>query len=204
MNKIYIYHFYNTTKIWLKTNNSLTEVEIKEQNISVFFYKYLEDILIKNKLSYSDINEFIFINGPGSFTSLRFFLTFAKALFVSYPEIVFIPLNLLEIIGFANEGTTNILMGGNREFLEFFHFASYKKEGNSFEIIEIPRIIKYEDAKLLKNPYFLGLSPDFNVINFEIKLEHIDNIAKWKKESNNIDNIVLLTPYYFKNFKINL
>ena len=74
---LYIFTFYEQTKYWIVENDkTIFELEVNERQVSTTFYKVFDDSGVK----FEEIKRFVFVNGPGSFTSLRFFLTFAKGL----------------------------------------------------------------------------------------------------------------------------
>ncbi len=194
---LYIYTFYDETKYWIMDNNKiLFNLEVNERRISENFYDLFDNAGVK----FNEIKRFAFINGPGSFTSLRFFLTFAKGLKVSVPDIEIIPLNLLELMAFTQNGEVNVIMGGSREFLKFFHYGKYRKTDNDFKIIEDVKLISYEDAKKIENPLFIGVKPDFDINEYNIDLIDMINFSDYKSEKGDIENIISLTPYYYKQF----
>ncbi len=194
---LYIYTFYDETKYWIVENKKVVfELETKERQISERFY----DLFDTSGVEFNEIDKFVFINGPGSFTSLRFFLTFAKGLKVSVPDIKIIPLNLLELMAFTQSGEVNVIMGGSREFLRFFHYGKYKKTDDKFEIIEDVRLISYEDASKVENPLFIGVKPDFDVREYSIDIDDMINFSNYKSEKNDVEDIISLTPYYYKQF----
>ena len=169
---------------------------MKERQISKNFYSLFAESGIK----FSEIGRISFINGPGSFTSLRFFLTFAKALKVSFSEVEVIPLNLLEVMGFQKGETVDVVMGGNREFLKFFHHARYENKDGIFKVVKDVDLISYEDAKKLKKPLFLGVKPEFEVTPYKISLSDMIKYTDYKIKNSDFDDIITLTPYYYKKF----
>jgi tRNA A37 threonylcarbamoyladenosine modification protein TsaB len=197
MVSLYIYTFYDETKYWILDDNiTIFEKEIKDRQISENFYELFKEA----NIDFGRINKIIFINGPGSFTSLRFFLTFAKALKVSFPEIKVIPVNLLELMAFTKKGEVDVIMGGNREFLRFFHYGKYKNINGTLEIIEEIRLISYEEAVKINKPLFIGVKPSFPVENYTVRLDDMINFSNYKLKKGNIENIISLTPYYYKQF----
>ncbi len=194
---VYIYTFYNETKYWiLKEKEEIFKLEVNQIQISENFY----DLFEQSGIDFKDIKTLTFINGPGSFTSLRFFLTFAKALKVSSPDVQIIPLNMLELIAFSKLGTHDVIMGGSREFLKFFHHGIYKRTEESFKILQDVKLISYDEASNIKNPLFLGVKPNFEVKEYNINLKDMMAFSEYKLKNNQIDNILSLTPYYYKQF----
>lgn len=194
---LYIYTFFDKTKYWITDNDKVIfSLGLNERRISEKFY----DLFDTSGVKFNEIKKFVFINGPGSFTSLRFFLTFAKGLKVSVPDIEIIPLNLLELMAFTQNGEVDVIMGGSREFLKFFHYGKYKKTDNDFEILEDVKLISYEDAKKIEKPLFIGVKPDFEINQYNIDLIDMINFSDYKSEKGDIENIISLTPYYYKQF----
>lgn len=194
---LYIYTFYDDMKYWIVDNGKMVfELETNTRQISGIFY----DLLDSSGVEFKEIQKIVFINGPGSFTSLRFFLTFAKALKVSFPDIEVIPLNLLEMMAFTQKGEINVIMGGSREFLKFFHYGKYKKTDDNFEIVEDVKLISYEDAKKIVKPLFIGVKPDFEIQPYNIELDDMISFSDYKSEKSDIEDIISLTPYYYKHF----
>jgi tRNA A37 threonylcarbamoyladenosine modification protein TsaB len=206
MKDLYIFTFYDQTNYWVVENNKeIFNKEINVRQISGNFY----DLFDESGVKFNEISKFVFINGPGSFTSLRFFLTFAKGLKVSIPEIQIVPLNLLEMMAFTQNGIVDVIMGGSRQFLKFFHYGKYSLAHKppewevlapSFEIIEDVKLISYEEASKIEKPLFIGAKPDFEVQEYNIKLEDMINFSNYKLEKSDVDNIISLTPYYYKQF----
>ena len=200
---LYIHTFYDDMKYWLvNEDGEIHKFEITTRQISAIFYDEIEALLKKLNSSYKDIKKIVFINGPGSFTSLRFFLTFAKSLKVSFPEIQVIPLNLLEMMAFTKDGISDVIMGGSREFLKFFHYGRYEKVvlAPEFRVVEDVKLVSYEDASKMDKPLFIGVKPDFEVEEYIIKLEDMINFSNYKLASGDVENIISLTPYYYKQF----
>ncbi len=195
---LYISHFYNFTTVYLQIEDKVYKRDSSERSVSKFFYQILDELFKESETSFEKINELIFINGPGSFTSLRFFLTFVKALSVSIPNTIFIPLNLLDIIGFSKEGENSVIMGGTKKFIEHFYYAKYFKSEYDFKILEPHKIISYDSASKINSPLFIGIEPDFSIIKTEITLENMRALADWKKSTNSVDSIISLEPYYIK------
>ena len=194
---LYIYTFYDETKYWIVQNEEeIFSKFVKERQISENFY----DLLALSGVNFKDIDRLAFVNGPGSFTSLRFFLTFAKALKVSFPNVEIVPLNLLEIIGYSRNGVNNVIMGGNRKFSKFFHYAKYEKKDDSMDILEDVRLISYDEALKIEKPLYLGVKPDFEITGYEINLNDMINFSNYKFEKGKQENIINLTPYYYKQF----
>ncbi|MBN2695849.1 hypothetical protein JXR93_14410 [bacterium] len=195
---LYISHFYNFTTIYLEIGDKIYKRDSNERGVSKVFYQILDDIFKESESSFEKINEMIFINGPGSFTSLRFFLTFVKALSVSIPNILFIPLNLLDVIGFSQKGENSVIMGGTKRFIEHFYYAKYYKDDSQFKLIEPHKIISYELASKIDSPLFIGIEPDFKIVKKDLSIENMRALADWKKSTNSIDSIISLEPYYIK------
>jgi len=54
--------------------------EISKQNHSILVMPMIDNILKSNKITTSDLNEIIVVNGPGSFTGVRIGVVIAKTL----------------------------------------------------------------------------------------------------------------------------
>ncbi len=198
--KLFIFHFYQETILWLQDEDKTFERKVNERAISSVFYNLIEDILKESKKDYSDIEYIAFINGPGSFTSLRFFLTFIKALSVSYPTIKMIPLNILEVMAFSLDGENDIVMGGSRKFLKYFHHAKYFKSNTEFTLIKEIEVTPYDKVSKL-NPLYIGVEPDFDIKSYTPTLNDMKNISEYKIKNSLIEDIISLTPYYYKSFR---
>lgn len=201
MKQLLLYHFYENYQIWLKIDDKIITVHGQERKISEQFYPIVDQLLFDSNIGYQDLDRITFLNGPGSFTSLRFFLTFIKAFSVSFPSVELIPLNLLELIGFSQEGVHDVLLGGTRRFDRFCHHAKYRKEGNIFQELSPPTLIDQDQMEALNTPLFLGVPPEFPITPYHVKIEDLIQLGEWQLSHREPQSIETLTPYYLKSFQ---
>lgn len=139
---------------------------------SVYTMPMIEEILKKAKITPSDLNEIIVVNGPGSFTGVRIGVTIAKTM----AYLLNIPIKSIDMleakaclieednkiviedekngkyIGIFNKNTKEYIYLKNSEFEDF-------KKKNKISIInelDYEKILNYLDSKNSINPHAIN------------------------------------------------
>lgn len=156
----------------------------------------IEDMLLRSKLNYKNLDCISIVNGPGSFMGLKISVSTAKAILCTVPNIKIITNNIFEIISHNKNYDFIILEAG----LEGFYICDrnnnyfYKKKGefypNKNEIIVTNSL---EIVDFLK---------EYNIIYSNSKKLNVINL-NYIKYCNNIFNNKELTPLYIREPQIN-
>ena len=170
----------------------------------------VDKILKKSKTSLNEIDAIAISSGPGSFTSLRVGMSYAKGLSLTL-DIPIVPISTFEILLFSNikkvDGDTSVVIYSHGRTV---YKCDYKINADTYELINEPNTFKIDELKnLQKNIIFNGsekffreFNNDKNNIIVELDIESllklsINNFKLLKTKS--LDN---LSPEYVGNFEI--
>ena len=171
----------------------------------------VDKILKKSKTSLNEIDAIAISSGPGSFTSLRVGMSYAKGLSLTL-DIPIVPISTFEILLFSNidkvDGDTSVVIYSHGRTV---YKCDYKINADtSYKLINEPNTFKIDELKnLQKNIIFKGSEKFFKEINndknniiVELDIESllklsINNFKLLKTKS--LDN---LSPEYVGNFEI--
>ena len=170
----------------------------------------VDKILKKSKTSLNEIDAIAISSGPGSFTSLRVGMSYAKGLSLTL-DIPIVPISTFEILLFSNidkvDGDTSVVIYSHGRTV---YKCDYKINADTYKLINEPNTFKIDELKnLQKNIIFKGsekffkeFNNDKNNIIVELDIESllklsINNFKLLKTKS--LDN---LSPEYVGNFEI--
>jgi len=170
----------------------------------------VDKILKKSKTSLNEIDAIAISSGPGSFTSLRVGMSYAKGLSLTL-DIPIVPISTFEILLFSNidkvDGDTSVVIYSHGRTV---YKCDYKINADTYKLINEPNTFKIDELKnLQKNIIFNGsekffreFDNDKNNIIVELDIESllklsINNFKLLKTKS--LDN---LSPEYVGNFEI--
>ena len=170
----------------------------------------VDKILKKSKTSLNEIDAIAISSGPGSFTSLRVGMSYAKGLSLTL-DIPIVPISTFEILLFSNikkvDGDTSVVIYSHGRTV---YKCDYKINADTYKLINEPNTFKIDELKnLQKNIIFNGsekffkeFNNDKNNIIVELDIESllklsINNFKLLKTKS--LDN---LSPEYVGNFEI--
>ena len=182
-------------RIALFKDNKLLDFidEYVDKDLSKLFCVRVKEILVKNSLSFKDINNIYSVTGPGSFTGIRIGLTFVKVLAFSLNKKV-VPISELQILASTPFNTKYVVpvIDARRGFV----FAGvYDIELNSIlddSYINIEDLLNKID---LSDVTFVS----YNDFSFDTVKPNIDFIKVYLKNKNrNSVESHFLVPNYLK------
>jgi len=167
--------------------------EYVDRDLSKLFCVRVKEILVKNSLSFKDINNIYSVTGPGSFTGIRIGLTFVKVLAFSLNKKV-VPISELQILASTPFNTKYVVpvIDARRGFV----FAGvYDNELNNIlddSYINIEDLLNKID---LSDVTFVS----YNDFSFDTVKPNIDFIKVYLKNKNrNSVESHFLVPNYLK------
>ena len=170
----------------------------------------VDKILKKSKTSLNEIDAIAISSGPGSFTSLRVGMSYAKGLSLTL-DIPIVPISTFEILLFSNiekvDGDTSVVIYSHGRTV---YKCDYKINVDTYKLINEPNTFKIDELKnLQKNIIFKGSEKFFKEFNNDKKniIVELDIESLLKLSINNfkllktksLDN---LSPEYVGNFEI--
>ena len=182
-------------RIALFKDNKLLDFidEYVDRDLSKLFCVRVNEILVKNSLSFKDINNIFSVTGPGSFTGIRIGLTFVKVLAFSLNKKV-VPISELQILASTPFNTKYVVpvIDARRGFV----FAGvYDNELNNIlddSYINIEDLLNKID---LSDVTFVS----YNDFSFDTVKPNIDFIKVYLKNKNrNSVESHFLVPNYLK------
>ena len=170
----------------------------------------VDKILKKSKTSLNEIDAIAISSGPGSFTSLRVGMSYAKGLSLTL-DIPIVPISTFEILLFSNidkvDGDTSVVIYSHGRTV---YKCDYTINADTYKLINEPNTFKIDELKnLQKNIIFKGSEKFFKEFNNDKKniIVELDIESLLKLSINNfkllktksLDN---LSPEYVGNFEI--
>lgn len=153
-----------------------TSFEVLNKNFVKIFNKNIDELLLKNDLTYSNLSNIYVVNGPGSFTSVKLISLFANTTKYVFKHIKLLGLNTLK---------WNITNKNELSFLDakssLYFISTYW--------FDKPKAIYEEDIKNIKwdkEKYFY---------NLDIKKSIFD---KWEFNKYNFSMVDFIRPIYIK------
>lgn len=156
--------------------------------------KIFKKMLKENNINLKDIKNFYFTIGPGSFTGIRFGISFLLGL-TEGRGVNYYPISTLEALALSREGISTPFLTQN---LKYFYAGIYNVK-NSIKTILKPKIFTMEELKEIKKGTFLTLK-EFS-LSFEdlVKIENpISEIIFEKRKILKKKNFPI-KPLYIKN-----
>ena len=157
--------------------------EYSKQNHSTLVMPMIDKILKNNKISTSDLNEIIVVNGPGSFTGVRIGVVIAKTLAYTL-SIPIKTITSLECILVSNRTITNKL--ASIPDTKGYYVGYSNKDNELIEEFKYLKKSEYEEYIKEKKDYIITND------NFDI-----NNIYNYLKNKESI-NPHLVNPIYIK------
>jgi len=157
--------------------------EMSKQNHSILVMPMIEKILNDNKISTSDLNEIIVVNGPGSFTGVRIGIVIAKTLAYTL-DIPIKTITSLECILVSNKSDKNKLAtitDTKGKYVGYFN-----KDNEVLEEFKYLKTSDYEEYITDKKEYLIK--------NDKFDLE---SIIEYLKDKDSL-NPHLVNPIYIK------
>ena len=157
--------------------------EISKQNHSILVMPMIDNILKSNKITTSDLNEIIVVNGPGSFTGVRIGVVIAKTLAYTL-NIPIKTITSLECILVSTKGNNNKLatISDTKG-----RYVGYFNKDNEL----------LEEFKYLKSSEFEEYIKDKEEYLITDNLFDIESIYNYLKDKDSI-NPHLVNPIYIK------
>lgn len=135
------------------------------QNLELI--KIFKKILKENNINLKDIKNYYFAIGPGSFTGIRFGISFILGL-TEGRKVNYFPISTLEALALSHEGISTPFL---KQSLKYFYAGIYNVK-NSIKTILKPKIFTMEELKEIKRGTLLTLK-EFS-LSFEglVKIEN--------------------------------
>lgn len=165
-----------------------------KQNLELI--KIFKKMLKENNINLKDIKNYYFTIGPGSFTGIRFGISFILGL-TEGRNVNHFPISTLEAIALSQEGISTPVL---TQSLKYFYAGIYNVK-NSIKTILKPNIFKIEELKEIKKGTFLSTK------EFSIPLEGLVKIENpiseiifkkrkiLKKKNFPIKPLYIVNPY---------
>lgn len=145
-------------------------------------------LLDKHRLIKTDLDAFIVVSGPGSFTGLRVGLAAIKALAEILKKPI-VPVSLLDVVALASQvqGKVVAALDAGRGGV---YFGAYEISGKSAKILQEQVLSKaeflaevHEATVVTPNPTWAGLAREAGLAAIEVKSPSAEMIAQlgWKK-----------------------
>lgn len=157
--------------------------DISKQNHSVLVMPMIESILKSNKITTSDLNELIVVNGPGSFTGVRIGVVIAKTLAYTL-NIPIKTITSLECILVSNKSNKNKLATISDTKGKYVGY--FNKDNEILEEFKYLKTSEFEEYIKDKKEYLIT-DNKFNV----------ESIYNYLKNKDSI-NSHLVNPIYIK------
>lgn len=122
-----------------------TYFSLQERKQSFFLIKIFKKALKELGIKPEEIKKYYFTIGPGSFTGIRFGLSFIMGL-AEGRKVKFYPINTLEAIALASEGITTSVF---KQSQNFYFTGIYEIKKKLKEILK-PRILSEEELEKIK------------------------------------------------------
>ena len=175
----------------------------------------LEFFLMKNNLSFEQIDSFLVVNGPASFIRIRIALTIAKGLSFVFSKAKFYTIHIFEIYNHLIKQKNFITNNDNQLIILYGYgdifYTEYLNEQKAMKFQEILKLIEshsieniFCDGKSTKTFSNLAFQKQINIFDLETNTECLSKLAihtflkdsKSKKE--NLEPFYLITPSFRK------
>lgn len=144
----------------VKDNNILSNIRnTSPKEHSIYTTKFIEDILKENKLTPSDVNEIVVVNGPGSFTGIRIGVTIAKMYaYLLKKDIKEITSLKIRVLGFKGKYFLSTIDAKHGNY----YIGLYDKDYNTI-LEEFNNIDRIDELKEKYNPVVVTEKDDYNI-----------------------------------------
>ena len=182
----------------------LSESEIKDTASSLPLLT--REILFKNEVELSELEGICLSKGPGSFTSLRIGMSFAKGLSMS-ANIPILPISTFDSLVYNKAFNCSALIYSHGET---FYLCNYNFKNNQMKKLQ-PRSVSFNEVLELKNKIIYNgpknifknfQSKQIDIEYVDLSIENIIEIGKNEFNFLKIKSLDELIPDYVGNFKI--
>ncbi len=195
----------------LKGEKIVNTIEQEDDNYrhSELLTSFIDQILLKEKISIENLSAVSVSKGPGSFTGLRIGLSVAKGLCFPH-NIPIIGINSLKILALSytpekDEHILSLIHDKNDSFYSMLLDSNYNEMGKpSVVLIDENFFTKYEKT----NPPVIVCNTKSikEIINFKsikihinsVSAKHMGNISKENFDNKNFEDLAYFEPMYIK------
>ena len=163
------------------------------QRQSEFMIQEINNILNRNKILPSQINEIIVTDGPGSYTGVRISLTIAKVVGVLNENVKIYLLSSLEILKDKNNLSICLMNArSNRSYVGIYKDKEVILNDCVLENQNIEKLIdKYKNISICGETEYLGLK--------SCKYDIFNNMLDIKKHKDPVKDILKIKAVYLKD-----
>lgn len=163
------------------------------QRQSEFMIQEINNILNRNKILPSQINEIIVTDGPGSYTGVRISLTIAKVVGVLNENVKIYLLSSLEILKDKNNLSICLLNArSNRSYVGIYKDNEVILNDCVLENQNIEKLIdKYKNISICGETEYLGLK--------SCKYDIFNNMLDIKKHKDPVKDVLKIKAVYLKD-----
>lgn len=163
------------------------------QRQSEFMIQEINNILSRNKILPSQINEIIVTDGPGSYTGVRISLTIAKVVGVLNENVKIYLLSSLEILKDKNNLSICLMNArSNRSYVGIYKDNEIILNDCVLENKNIEKLIeKYKNISICGETEYLGLK--------SCKYDIFNNMLDIKKHKDPVKDVLKIKAVYLKD-----
>lgn len=163
------------------------------QRQSEFMIQEINNILSRNKILPSQINEIIVTDGPGSYTGVRISLTIAKVVGVLNENVKIYLLSSLEILKDKNNLSICLMNArSNRSYVGIYKDNEVILNNCVLENQNIEKLIdKYKNISICGETEYLGLK--------SCKYDIFNNMLDIKKHKDPVKDVLKIKAVYLKD-----
>lgn len=163
------------------------------QRQSEFMIQEINNILSRNKILPSQINEIIVTDGPGSYTGVRISLTIAKVVGVLNENVKIYLLSSLEILKDKNNLSICLMNArSNRSYVGIYKDNEVILNDCVIENKNIEKLIeKYKNISICGETEYLGLK--------SCKYDIFNNMLDIKKHKDPVKDVLKIKAVYLKD-----
>ncbi len=163
------------------------------QRQSEFMIQEINNILSRNKILPSQINEIIVTDGPGSYTGVRISLTIAKVVGVLNENVKIYLLSSLEILKNKNNLSICLMNArSNRSYVGIYKDNEVILNDCVLENKNIEKLIdKYKNISICGETEYLGLK--------SCKYDIFNNMLDIKKHKDPVKDVLKIKAVYLKD-----
>lgn len=181
--------------------DEIVEPLSKEFQPSTHLFTCIDDIILRNNLTYEMLDALYLASGPGSYTGARLLVTIAKTIAFICPNIICYDASILAIL--AEQSKKNKLYDVPIFAIAYARKGKYYCFGETVdESIDDTLLTTDQILKLTNNPcYVNGIYFADGLSEVEI-ISNVLDVDAWFKVSKQIENITLYEPYYLEKVNI--
>ncbi len=159
----------------------------KKQSEMIFVV--IENLLKQTGLKFSDIDECVITDGPGSYTGLRIAMTIAKMLGALSPAKVY-TLSTMQLYA-GKEKAANVILDarGHRAYIAHLENGRVTEDG-ILDLDLLPDFLKEHRGTLFGDGFLVGQEAE--------PTDFLQNFADLRDQYQEVENIHALIPRYYK------